>query len=132
MGAECIQDQQGRSLCQQSSGMAEGSSQTLEPHAVREGTKLESWLGTIDAIVVMESALTNVFSLAHKRGVRSKIIFLNLEWSDPRQVSLVAHPIPPPSSPSLYLPHSTSLPLPPPFSPSNISPLLSTPLPLIL
>jgi hypothetical protein len=111
MGAECIQDQQGRSLCQLSSGMPEGSSQTLEPHAVREGTKLESWLGTIDAIVVMESALPNVFSLAHKRGVRSKIIFLNLEWSDPRQVSLVAFP----------LPRS--------FSPSNLSPLLSVPSP---
>lgn len=94
IGAECIQDQQGRSLCQLSSGMAEGSSQALEPLAVPEGTKLASWLGAIDAVVVMESTLPNVFALAHKSGVRSKIIFLNLEWSDPHQVSWPASPRP--------------------------------------
>ena len=79
-------EQNGNRFCPTSEPMDAQDSEILRPYAIHAGTSLQEWMKGLDALVVIESALMNVFLLAKSLGVKKCVLILNMDWSDPNQV----------------------------------------------
>jgi hypothetical protein len=69
--------------------MHEDDSQLLKPHTIRHGTRIDDWMKGLEVLIVLESALQNVFRLAQTLHVRKCVLILNLDWTDPTQVQVM-------------------------------------------
>ncbi len=66
--------------------MSEHDSQILKPFTVSHGTRIHDWMEGLDVVIVLESALQNVFRLAQTLHVRKCVLVLNMDWADPSKV----------------------------------------------
>ncbi|KAJ1491344.1 hypothetical protein T484DRAFT_1882890 [Baffinella frigidus] len=86
----CVTDKAGRRFCTGAEPLSTNDSALLGPIAAPEGTEVAAWLAQLDTLVVFESPLKSVFRAAHAAGVHSKVLVLNVDWTDPAQVIALA------------------------------------------
>jgi hypothetical protein len=83
-----MKQQNGDRYCAISEKMSEHDSHILKPHTINHGTRIDDWMKGLDVVIVLESALQNVFRLAHELHVRKCVLVLNMDWTDPSKVQL--------------------------------------------
>ena len=66
--------------------MSDEDSPILRPHTIHQGIRIDDWMKGLDVVVVLESALQNVFRLAHALHVSKCVLVLNMDWTDPSKV----------------------------------------------
>ena len=87
MQRKCLEEN-GQSFCSTSERISSEDSQILQPYLTHAGIRIEDWMKGLDAVVVLETALLNVFLLARSLKINKCILVLNLDWSDPSQVQI--------------------------------------------
>ncbi len=88
--SNCLEQQNDDRYCAISEKMSAHDSQILKPHTVSHGTRIENWMKDLDVVIVLESALENVFRLAQALHVRKCVLVLNMDWTDPSKVQKFA------------------------------------------
>jgi hypothetical protein len=87
MRRECLEEN-GQRFCSTSERISSEDSQILQPYLSHEGIRIEDWMNDLDAIVVLETALLNVFLLAKSLKIKKSVLVLNMDWTDPSQVQI--------------------------------------------